>query len=233
MVIVMLLTYKKYGLSKGKAFGFVAIMWVLTYAWMFFLFWAESGFKSFGGQNIVRIFVWIPVFAYPVAKLFKIDYKVGLDFAAPLLCVMHGASHFGCMFGGCCHGYQVLGGAGIYNPTYDCRMFPIQIIESISVLFIAYVIMLRMSERKYKCDGLSYPLMLIMFGFSRFVWEFFRDNKSEFFFHKFLSDLPGLSWCYLSTLQIHALIAGIVGIVWYTLKKRQTKGNATPKRYKE
>lgn len=219
MLIVMFATCDKYGITKRKALGFVSVMWILTYAWMFFLSWVESGFKEFGGQNIVRIFVWLPVFAYPVAKLFKIDYKVAIDFAAPLLCVMHGASHFGCLFGGCCHGYH--SSIGVLNPLDRSTMFPIQIIESISALLIAYIIIIRMAEKKYKCDGLSYPIMLVMFGFSRFIWEFFRDNADGFFFHKFLSDIPGLSWCYLSTLQIHALVAGVVGIVWlYAVKKK-------------
>ena len=57
---------KNYKIKLRKAIPFVLVVYAVSVAWMFFLFWAESGFQNFGGNNIVRIFVWVPVFAYPM-----------------------------------------------------------------------------------------------------------------------------------------------------------------------
>ena len=59
-------------------------------------------------------------------------------------------------------------------------------------------------------DGEAYPLMLILFGYSRFFLEFARDNEKLFLG--------------ISSLAIHAFIMGIVGTVWYfTLKEIKHK----------
>jgi prolipoprotein diacylglyceryltransferase len=103
------------------------------------------------------------------------------------------------MFQGCCHGYPWE--YGIYNHQLGYKTFPIQPIEALVAVGIVLFIWLREKKKGFKVDGEAYPLMLILFGYSRFFLEFARDNEK-------------LIWG-ISSLAIHALIMGIVGTVWY------------------
>ena len=196
-----LIIAKKYGLTKLKALLFTVIVYSVSVAWMFVLYWVFTG--TWGGNNIVRIFVWVPVFAYPAAKLLKIDYFTSCDFISPCLCINHGIAHLGCIFAGCCYGHPMEG--GVFSPNTLQKHFPIQPIEAIVAIFIAIFIALREKKKGYKTDGLSIPIMLMMFGYSRFLLEFARHNDKLF-------------WN-ISELALHALFAGIVGTVSYIIIK--------------
>ncbi len=198
---------KNYQIPLKKAIPFVVVVYAIAVAWMFFLYWAESGFKNFGGNNIVRIFVWVPLIAWPFCKLFKLDFKTMCDYLAPVVCVQHGVSHFGCIFGGCCYSYEW--GPGIYNHVLHYNTFPIQPIEALVAVAIVLFIWLREKKQKFKVDGESYPLMLILFGYSRFLLEFARDNDKLFL--------------NISNLAIHALIMGLVGTAWYVTIKEYNR----------
>ena len=196
---------KNYKIPLKKAIPFVLVVYAVSVAWMFFLYWAESGFKNFGGNNIVRIFVWVPVFAWPMCKWLKLDFHRMCDYLAPVVCVQHGFSHFGCMFGGCCYGYPWE--SGIYNHVLKYKTFPIQPIEALVAVGIVLFIWLKEKKNGFKVTGEYYPLMLILFGYSRFLLEFARDNEKLFLG--------------ISNLAIHALIMGIVGTIWLIRKKRE------------
>ena len=189
---------KNYNIPLWKAGVFTVLVYAVTVAWMFFLYWAASGFKHFGGNNIVRVFIWVPLFALPVAKLLKLDWKTCCDYIAPCLCVVHGVAHLGCVFDGCCHGYRW--DNGIWNPVLDYKTFPIQPIEALVAIAIVVFICVRQKRLNYKVDGLSYPIMLIVFGSTRFLLEFARDNTKLFLG--------------ISGLALHALSMLIVGSIW-------------------
>ena len=101
---------------------------------------------------------------------------------------------------------------GVFNPSTANfeKTFPNQPIEAIVALIIAYYIARREKKKGYKTDGLSIPIMLMLFGYSRFFLEFARDNEKLF-------------WG-ISSLAIHALVCGITGTVsYFAVKKyRQT-----------
>jgi len=199
VLIFNLVNCKNFKIKVWKAILFTVLVYTLSVLWMFFLYWAESGFKDWGGNNIVRIFIWVPLFAWPVAKLLKLDWKTCCEYIAPCLCVVHGVAHLGCIFAGCCHGYPWK--YGIWNPQLDCKTFPVQPIEAIVAIAIVIVICVRQKRRSYDPDGLSYPLMLILFGSTRFMLEFARDNDKLFLG--------------ISSLALHALLMLIVGLAFY------------------
>lgn len=173
--------------------------------WMFVLYWIETGF--FGGNNIVRVFVYGPLITYPVAKLLKIPFKEALSMVALGPVAVHGVSHLGCMFEGCCHGY--IQQWGLYNRTTGCLHFPTQPIEAIIALLILAYLLIRAKKRKYVPDGLEYPIMLVVFGSTRFLCEFLRDNEK-------------LIWG-ISNLAFHALFMFVVGMIWIVVAKRKKK----------
>ncbi len=205
IIVYTLLNSKNYNISKGKSLVLSVIVYSLTVLWMFFLFWAESGFKNWGGNNIVRIFIWIPVIAWPVCKLMKLDWARTCQFLAPCPAMVQGISHYGCIFVGCCHGYPSKN--GIWNPQLDCNTFPIQPIEACVAVAVVIFVLIRQKKLKYQSDGLTYPLMLILFGYSRFLLEFLRDNDKLFLG--------------ISNLAIHALVMGVVGTIAYIINKRR------------
>lgn len=204
---------KNYKIPLKKAIPFVLVVYSVSVAWMFFLFWAESGFKNFGGNNIVRIFVWVPVFSWPMCKLLKLDFRTMCDYLAPVICVQHGVSHFGCIFGGCCYGYPFEN--GIYNHVLQYKTFPNQPIEALIAVGIVLYIWLKEKKNDFKVTGEYYPLMLILFGYSRFLLEFLRDNQKLFLG--------------ISSLAIHALVMGVVGTIWLIKQKQKNREETAAK----
>ena len=198
---------KKLQIPFWKNLVTVLIVYPIAVFWMFVLFWVDTGFTSWGGNNIVRVFVYVPLIGIPVAKLLRIDQNKMLSLLSfgPLL--VHGISHFGCIFGGCCKGYP--NSWGIYNHIYEDIRFPIQPIEALAAVAIVVYLICRAKKRKYVPDGYEYPLMLVLFGSSRFIFEFFRDNGKLF-------------WG-ISLLAVHAFIMFVVGVIWISVRKRKCK----------
>ena len=192
---------KKFNLAFWRVGLCVVCTYIVGYAFMYFQCWVESGFRVFGGNNIVRTFIWIPLLAWPFAKLFKIDWKLSTVIIAPMLCIIHGISHFGCIFAGCCYGYPWE--YGIYNHVFDTNLFPIQIIEALVAIAIVIMTIVWTHNHNYDRNCKAYPLMLILFGSTRFILEFFRDNTKLF-------------WG-LSDLAIHAFVMFVVGMIWFFL----------------
>ena len=117
------------------------------------------------------------------------------DFIAPCVCLAHGISHLGCVFIGCCEGYPCR--LGIYNHRYLDPLFPVQICEAVTALaIVAFLVWLNI-KKKYPNDGKSFPIMLMLFGSTRFLWEFARNNEKI--------------WIGCSSLAFHALFMTIVG----------------------
>ena len=198
---------KKYKISYGKTAVFTVLVYGSSLIWMFFLYWADSGFKAWGGNNIVRIFWWLGVFTYPVARMLKIDYLRALDYVSPCLCINHGIAHIGCIFAGCCHGYPAV--HGMYSVPAGCRCFPVQLCEALTALAIAALIVRMASRKKYSAEKcILYPTMLTLYGGTRFLWEFFADNK------KVIGQI--------SELALWALATCIIGLVWLLICKKRT-----------
>lgn len=196
---------KFFGVSPIRSVLLVLIVYPSVVLWMYIQFWIETG--NFGGNNIVRCFVYMPLFAIPAAKILKLNWKQACDLLAPATCVVHSVSHWGCIFAGCCRGYP--SSWGIYNVPTRMVCFPSQPLEAITAALIVGVILWREKKNNYKTDGLSMPVMLILFGITRFFWEFFRDNKKI--------------WLGCSSLAFHALFMSVVGLIMYIVIKQHNK----------
>ena len=201
---------KYFGVSALKSVLLVLIVYPAVVLWMFIQYWIETG--SFGGNNIVRCFVYMPLFAIPAARFLKMKWQQACDLLAPATCVVHSVSHWGCIFIGCCHGYPVSTWSwwGIINPSTNKICFPSQPLEAITALLIIVVLLWREKKNNHRVDGLSMPIMLMLFGSTRFIWEFFRANEKL--------------WLGCSSLAFHALFMSIVGLIMYiSIKKYNAK----------
>ena len=198
---------KKYKIEKWRALLYIVIVYSISVIWMFFQCWVENGFKGWGGNNIVRTFVWVPIAAWLAGKFLKIEWLRGCDFVAPCVPLVQAVSHWGCVFAGCCHGYSC--SWGIYNPLLNENTFPCQPIEALAALAVVLIICRYEKKRNYNTNGMAYPLMLMLFGYSRFLLEFLRDNPK-----------PILG---ISTLAVHSLFMALVGTAAYTTIKECSK----------
>ena len=199
---------KKREIPVGKSTVTTLLVYGVAYIWIYVLFWIESGFQNFGGNNIVRGFIYIPLIAYPVARLLHIRWAAMCDFLAPCVCLTHGISHIGCIFVGCCAGYPA--DWGLYTPQYRGTAVPVQLFEAATALVIFALLVWLSRRRDYRTDGKSFPLMLMLFGSTRFLWEFARNNEKL--------------WLGCSSLAFHALFMCVVGLeVWLALRKKEQK----------
>ena len=189
---------KKYGEKPWKAL----VTWLIgvpaLYYWMKVQFWIESGFKTFGGYNIVRTYIWFPVVAWLFSRLLKADPKKMCDSFGPSCVIIQAIAHWGCAFMGCCYGYPYEN--GIYNVALRDYRFPIQIVEAVVSLLIVVLLLNRTRLKGFVSDGTQFPWMLILFGGTRFFLEFLRDNEKIFLG--------------ISNLAIHSLIMVVAGIIW-------------------
>ena len=131
--------------------------------------------------------------------------------------MMHGIAHFGCIFEGCCYGYQWE--HGIWNPALNDYRFPIQPIEALVAVAIAAITIVRIRSFGYSGKSKAYAMMLILFGSTRFVLEFFRDNQKLFLG--------------ISSLAIHAFVMFVLGLFFFffpfdKFKKNKSDQEAEP-----
>lgn len=147
--------------------------------------------------SIIRVLLLIPMVSFWMCKVLKLEWGRVCDTIAFVPMLLGGIGAFGCIFTGCCRGFPCE--FGIYNSYVEEVVFPIQLVNAFLMLVIAVYIYLRSKHRNFVSDGLSYPIMLILFGSTRFLTEFLCDNQKV------------LLGC--SVLAIHALKDCIVGMI--------------------
>ncbi len=139
------------------------------------ILFVEDGFVSTGRANAVVAFPFIPVIGFIAAKILKAPYQKIWDAVMVSPIVMFIGARIACTITGCCRGYQC--DWGIYNAITNETHFPIQLLEAfVSVLILAYVFY-REKKNSFIPDGMNVPIILIMYGVSRFLLEFLHDNE--------------------------------------------------------
>ena len=184
---------KLYGFSYARSIILVSLDILLAYLLIWAISWIFGGGKTIG-FNFARILIFAPIYFVLLAFVFKVPLWKLADFFSPVGAIVAGVSHLGCIFSGCCHGYP--SAWGIYSNVAGTVCFPIQPIESITNISIG-ILLLFMAKRGIQKKRL-YIWFMILFGATRFIWEFFRDNDKI--------------WLGLSDLALHALASAVVGL---------------------
>lgn len=185
---------KDFGYSFAQVIIYVVLDLVFAYLLIWVMSWMFGGGKT-KGFNFVRIAYIAPLYFVFMAKMFKEPIWKVADFLAPIGGVTVGISHLGCIFSGCCHGYPSQW--GIFSNEVQTICFPIQPIEAVTNTIIG-IILFVMAKRKVQ-QGKLYAWFMFLFGSTRFIFEFFRDNQKI--------------WLNISELAMHALVACVLGIV--------------------
>ena len=185
---------KHYGFPFSRSVLYVAGAVAMGYVLLYLTSVVFNGGKV-GGLNFVRVVTFLPVPIWIRTFIYKDSFGDIADFLAPLVAIYHGVTHIGCIFPGCCHGYPAQW--GLYSNKAEAVCFPIQPIEAASSILIGVILIIMQKKNIQK--GRLYPLYMFLFGGTRFVWEFLRDNVKI--------------WNGVSELAIHALTAMILGVI--------------------
>ena len=203
-LIYLYLVFPKYKVNRLRGFGLAACTYLTAYALMLVLFWIITG--RFGGQNVIRVFLFLPLILLLYANTFDVDYRTSLDFAAPVLCIAQAFGKIGCTLSGCCESWWEVS-FGVYNPDTETTLFPVQIAEGVTALLIAVAVIVMAGRKNFRAGGRTMAWMWVMFGPTRVIWEFFRANEKLF-------------WG-LSELALWSIALTVAGVLWLILEKRQ------------
>lgn len=205
---------KHLNVERWKAAVTILIVYPVIYELRYAVRYVENLFYPCEGANIIKVFIFLPVVIWPVAKLLKVSQTKLNQIFAVIPCIGQGVSHIGCIFPGCCNGYEST--FGIYNYSLDCLCIPVQIYESIAALLIGLYLEIRFRKNKWKDDDKAMPIMFVLFGLSRFFLEFLRDDE------KFLFNI--------SNAAMHSMFMAIVGALWLLILRykdgKQTSVNS-------
>lgn len=197
-----LIVSKTYKIEKLKMVVITALAMVWNGGISHFAAWVEAGFKTPVSVDIVRCWVYAPVYLLMCSVIFNVDFNRISDAVTPAYILSFVISHFGCIAAGCCHGYPYEGKFAIYNKGIQCNVFPVQVLEIIVCFFVFLCFVFYVVKTKGKVSGKMYPAMLIVFA-GRFFLDFLRDNDK-------------VIWgC--SSPSFHALFGGLVGIIWLVI----------------
>ena len=201
---------KRFGIKKGKSLLVTVLSYLLIFLWAYILAWVESLFTDWGHHNAVRVYIWMPLLLFVLSKPMSIDWKKLCDFIAPSACIVYGIARLGCLFPGCCYGIPVKWGKwGVYSVQIKQIVFPVQLCEAVTALVLAGLALILNKRKKYVADAKTYFIILIPYGISRFIWEFFADNEKVFF--------------NISSLALHALLMSVVGAAMLIILHQKDK----------
>lgn len=225
-IVVLTLYGKKYGFSRAKSFllGFLAV--TVDYVVILLMTWVENGFKGFGAQNAVRVFVFNPLLIYIVAKIIKVDFRKYCDYNAFPAMLWYGLGHIACITEGCCHGFAYKEGSLMYKIAFTLtgtNMLPQQLIETIGALLIGAILLAIGYKFKFNTKGYMYFIMLILYGSQRFFFEFFRDNNKLIIIKEMVSADGNIGISNLALWALAMFIEGVILLVVlsYIDKKKQ------------
>lgn len=138
-------------------------------------FWFFVENLYFGGRSLYGAVFLCPIFLYPMAKCLKVPYGEIMDFAAPAGCFVLGLAKVQCMKSGCCIGKVIY-----TDEDYVKVRFPSQFVEFVVFILIALILLILSRNKKLRRH--IYPIAMIVYGFSRFILNHFRDVEQNYLF---------------------------------------------------
>lgn len=130
-----------------------------------------QGLTSFGALLFgIAVYAW---FAWRQNRPFR-DV---LDLVAPSALLGHAIGRIGCLLNGCCYGVVTTSKFGVHIDDTSILHVPAQLFDSL-MAFAAVGILLAI-ERRGLHRGQSFSLFLILYGATRFIYEFWRAGTVD------------------------------------------------------
>lgn len=216
LVVVIILSFiicKKHGISKLSTLIFI----LLGYGGGIYCAKLMGGLYTMvskmygGGKSNVAIFgvvVGLPLVLIAASLISGKDWKKVTDLFAPGAFLGLAFSKFGCFFAHCCPGIEC--SFGTYNPLYEKVMFPSQLCESVTMVFVVAFSFWYSLKYKKRISGAAYPITAMLYAFTRFCWEFLRYYDLDKMKHL----LFGLSFW-----QLWCVVVFAASCVWLLILK--------------
>lgn len=216
MIVVIILSFficKKHGISKISTLLFILLGYSggIYCAKLMGDLYSKVSMMFGGGRSNVAIFgvvVGLPFVLIFVSLITGKKWRNITDLFAPGAFLGLAFAKFGCFLSGCCPGIECT--FGIYNNIYDKVMFPSQICESITMVFVVAFSFWYSLKYKKRIPGSAYPITAMLYAFTRFCWEFMRYYDLDKMKHL----LFGLSFW-----QLWCIAVFVLSVIWlYILK---------------
>jgi len=182
----------------------------------------RSGGVFYGG------FLGAVITAYVLVRRYELPWWRTADAFAPGIALGQAIGRQGCFAAGCCWGkpttlpwgvrFSELGHQ-VTGVPIEAHLHPTQLYESFSAfLFFALLIWL---HRRKTFSGQVILVYGVLYGATRFLIEFFRDDPR--------GDIFGLtSLTHLSTSQLISLLVGVTSLVLLVIRWRRARGESLP-----
>lgn len=128
---------------------------------------------SFWGGVVLALIV-LPL----AAKRLKVNFYQIADFGIVGVFLGIAVTSFGCLFAGCQYGLPTTWPIGVEQVGIVDKRFPLQIFESLAILFIFFYLWRKVV--RYHKPGQVAGIGLILLGFIKFIFEFFRGDSQYF-----------------------------------------------------
>jgi phosphatidylglycerol:prolipoprotein diacylglycerol transferase len=178
----------------------------------------RSGGVFYGG------FIGAVATAYVLVRRYQLPWWRTADAFAPGIALGQAIGRQGCFAAGCCWGkpttlpwgvrFSELG-QQVTGVPIDTHLHPTQLYESFAA-FLFFALLLWLHRRK-TFDGQVILAYGVLYGVTRFIIEFFRDDPR--------GDIFGLSsLTHLSTSQLISLLVGVTSLVALVIRGRRASG---------
>lgn len=190
----------KMNIGRLRAFWAMTLFVAMYFGCALFVGWVEAslGLGNYGRKNGITVYIWLPLICYITAKILKIEYGTLCTVTSPISLFIQGILHIGCLFSGCCKGFECAW--GVYNVSTGDFRFPMPIVEGGWKIVFSIVLLYILKRRGYKPANWLYPLMIFVLGVVTFISEFYVDND------KIVGNL--------SLRSFHSMSLIIVGGLW-------------------
>ena len=168
---------------------------------------SEAVFE-FGGMTFIGGVIGGVVCFFVIHAFFRKRYKTSLlriqSFAPCAILIAHGFGRLGCLFAGCCHGFETDAWYGVrmWSTTYlrYGNFVPTQLFEALFLFALFAVCFLLVMKKDFKYN---FTIYLIAYGIWRFFIEFIRDDSRGSFVNG------------LTPSQFWAIVMVIAGVACY------------------
>lgn len=169
--LIMVLFYApKYRIKRFRA---------VTYAFVIFeLVKLINSYSTLGmralGVNIAfsgfRTYLFIPLLALIMCKIWKIPVLKGLDFLTPTLFFIRSVVMTGCVFLGCA--LAIPCEWGIYSAIQGCNVFPMDLIDALTALAVGIFSLVYAKKLNYNGNGRVFAIAMYITGIEVLFMQF-------------------------------------------------------------
>lgn len=173
----------KYGFSKQKAVTYALTMMVIIVLFTYGCKWVPGWFGFTVFINAARTFVFVPLFALAMSRIWKIPMLRGLDYMAPNIFFVRTVVLVGCTLLGC--GEAIPCSWGIYSPSRGCTVFPMDLLDLLGTFAAGVVALVCAKKLNYNGNGRVFAIAMYILGFVRM---FIQLGSTEFWWFKGFND---------------------------------------------